>query len=479
MRASPLVLAPLSAIVIAACSAEPIGDLPESELTGQATSAIINGQLDTTRQAVVAIYSQEGQDAGLCSGTIVKVDPARGIGWVLTAAHCVETKPVVVLQGDDITAPDLQYEVIDYEADPRYTGATGSPADFAVIRIAGVDATTPTIPLVSSPDGLSTGTPVVSVGYGRTTLIRSGVSDQNTVRRRVAKTIDQLTSQAIAYNMTSSGICQGDSGGPVLVGSGASEKVAGVHSYVQGDCNGTGVSGRVSFGRPFIEGELTRALPREDCSLCKKIENSGNGRCAELTRACLDDRECSALYDCLSRGGASCMKKFPKGEGPLNAVLECGCTGRCESACGPTAGCNEVPKCGFAMRAGDCATCTESSCCAEQQACAADGECYLCLKGGDADPSCERNALRRAVTRCQESKCRAECSDAAPDAEPSGEDDDEDEDDADDDAAGTRTVRTTGCAVGGPQGTGLGGGAAWLGLGLALAGVVARRARAR
>ena len=186
----------------------------------QTSSAVINGQLDTTHQAVVAIVLQSGSQGGLCSGTIVKTDPATHIGWVVAAAHCVDLPPVFVLQGDDFSQASgvLRYDVIDYKADSRYGGQVGSPYDFAVLRIAGVDATTPTIPLASASDGLAVGTNVLSVGYGRTTLIASGAGTENTVRRRVAKSLGQV-GQMIAYDMASSGICQGDSGGPVLVGS--------------------------------------------------------------------------------------------------------------------------------------------------------------------------------------------------------------------------------------------------------------------
>ena len=182
MRASPLVA--VASVVscllglglclcLGACSsADP--SAPADPRVGQTSSPIINGQVDTTHQAVVAIALQQGSQGGLCSGTIVKVDPATHIGWVLTAAHCVDIPPVLVLQSNDfsMTTGTLRYDIVDYEADSRYSGQTGSPYDFAMVRIAGVDANTPTIPLVGSPDNLTVGTNVVSVGYGRTTLMK-------------------------------------------------------------------------------------------------------------------------------------------------------------------------------------------------------------------------------------------------------------------------------------------------------------------
>ena len=189
MRTSFLLAVAWIAVVVGACAVTPEHREPPAEdgRIGTAASAIINGQPDTTHQAVVAIVLQSGSQGGLCSGTIVKTDPVKHIGWVLAAAHCVELPPVYVLQADDFSQVSqvLKYDVIDYNADSRYGGMIGSPYDFAVIRIAGVDATTPTIPLASANDGLTVGTNVVSVGYGRTSLIASGAGTENTVRRRV------------------------------------------------------------------------------------------------------------------------------------------------------------------------------------------------------------------------------------------------------------------------------------------------------
>lgn len=414
MRASFLLgVLPAVALSLAACGASdvPTTDGRAVEPIGKTSSAVINGQLDTTHQAVVAIVLQQGQQGGLCSGTIVKTDPATHIGWVVAAAHCVEIPPVFVLQGDDFSQSNvLRYDVIDYKADSRWAGQVGSPYDFAVLRIAGVDASTPTIPLVGASDGLAVGTPVLSVGYGRTSLIASGAGTENTVRRHVSKTLGQV-GQMIAYDMQNSGICQGDSGGPVIVTSGGVEKVAGVHSYVQGDCNGTGVSGRVSFDLSFLSGEIAKPTPTQDCDLCGKIYNSGNGQCAAATKKCLLDKECGGYYQCLSGGASkqSCLTKFPKAEGPFNVAANCTCTQACATECKGTIECAGTPKCGYKLPAGSCATCTESACCDETLACAADGACYVCLKTKDAAAECATNAARQKMATCVASKCKTEC----------------------------------------------------------------------
>ncbi len=419
MRApSPAVVCSSIALAISlslvACGVQRAPD-PE-EATSRVASPIINGELDTTHQAVVAVVAQDGNASGLCSGTIIKVDATTKVGWVFTAAHCVDVAPVMVLQGDDFFSDQvIRYEILDYTADARYDGQTGSPFDFAMVRILGVDATTPTIPVATSPDGLAAGTPVVSVGYGRTTLLSAGDTDQNTKRRRVAKTLSQVSSTLIAYDMSTRGICQGDSGGPVLVTSGGVEKVAGIHSFVQGDCNGFGVSGRTTAAASFIAAELAKAPPPATCKTCEAIANSGNNECANLTRACLADTQCGAFYNCITGCGntetcrASCVKKFPKAEGPFTAATACTCTRACSTQCNATFACKSIPKCGYALPAGECSTCTEGACCDQTFACTADAVCFGCLKGGDADPACATNAKRKALATCVATSCKEPC----------------------------------------------------------------------
>lgn len=451
MRA-PVLLAATAALVVGCAASSP----PEAggERPSSASAAIINGAADTTHQAVVSIILQQGQAGGICSGTIVKVDPATKIGWVLTAAHCVEIPPVLVIQGDDFESPSaLQYQIIDYAHDTRYQlgGSAGQLYDVAVVRIAGVDASTPTIALASSPDGVVQGTPVVAVGYGRTTLTGSGSGDTNTVRRRVALTVGQVTNAQLRYDMSARGFCQGDSGGPDLVTSGGTERVVGVHSYVEGDCDGVGASGRVAGNRTFIDAELAKAPPPASCGLCEQIASSGSNECARLTSACLSDKDCKGFYDCLGGCGgtstckATCLGKFPKAEGPFTAAAGCVCTRACAAECGSTLSCRGVAKCGYKFPAGDCATCTEASCCQEALDCGADGQCYLCLKGADADPACATNAARKKLATCVSTSCSRECAgtglDTGADPPPA------DEATPDGTPEGTTTTTTSGCAA--------------------------------
>ena len=141
---------------LAACSSV---DVPADNGMGAVGSPIVGGSPDTTHSAVVALLMEGAQGtAGACTGTIVKKDGS--VGYVLTAAHCVNTlKPYAVVEANDYAAPSaFVYKVLDYKFHPDYS-ATTDPEDVAVVRILGVTADTPTIPVTAASDGLAPGTP--------------------------------------------------------------------------------------------------------------------------------------------------------------------------------------------------------------------------------------------------------------------------------------------------------------------------------
>ena len=445
MRLSLVRSLPLLALGVA-CSMEPAG--PVGEDVGRASSAVINGSLDTAHPAVVALILAKGNQGGLCSGTIVKKDVQRRIGWVATAAHCVDVPPAIVVQAQDFSSPDaLRYDVIDFAADPRYSPQSGL-YDFAMVRIAGVDESTPVIPLTSAPDGIGSGSQVTSVGFGRTSLSEpTSPDDQNTQRRVVQKTVDQVTSTLIGYDMQTRGICQGDSGGPVLAGTGASQRIVGIHSFVQGDCDGRGYSARVTAGLSFFTQELNKALPEETCDLCERIANSGKSECAALSASCLADKDCKGYYECLAEGKkkSECVEQYPLAEGPFYAAANCVCSRACADLCSSSLSCSAVPKCGYDMEPGDCASCIESSCCQEETDCAADGQCYVCLKNNDADPECATNAARKKLATCAATKCKTECAESP--IQTGAEEPPAEEEAPPAAAPGTTTVTRTGCST--------------------------------
>jgi V8-like Glu-specific endopeptidase len=373
----------------------------------QRAQPIINGSLDTTRDAVIAILG----DQSLCSGTIIQTDPNRGLGWVLTAAHCVDDVPRYVAQGADFNDPDTYYEVVSYEAHPSYD-SRDTTYDFAVIVFAGADRSTPVIPAVGASDGLREGGAVTSVGYGRTTP--SYAQDTgNTRRRRVNRVISDLYQELIVYNISDAGICQGDSGGPVLANVNGQEKVVGVHSSVSGDCEGEGYSGRVTLVySTWLVGQLGGEV-EPSCELCQQVATSGNGECVPIIEDCNNSRSCSALLECLQNCNTeacsqNCASDNPQGVQEYLAIFDCVCEDACPSECGGTDFCPEPAACGIAFSDETCNNCQERECCAEARDCGDDATCLGCLNG-TVTQGCNNNGAFNDYFECLQGGCASEC----------------------------------------------------------------------
>ena len=405
---------------LAACSSEyGAGEHGADETepaAGETATAIINGVNDTIHEAVVTVYDEQGGSAMLCSGTVVKVDAEHQIGYVLTAGHCAAVPPKYIYVGDDFQShATLRFEVIDYQKHPSYDGSVTSSYDFALIRFAGADATTPTMPVLPpAQDTLGEKSVVTCVGFGRTNT--PPASSINTVRQSIDRSLSATSPTKLSYSLSTGGICNGDSGGPALLAVGKTEYVAGVHSYVTGNCDGVGVSGRISAAYDWVNSVLSEPAPAATCDVCTKRVSSGNGACRKMDQACLADANCGNYSRCLAACSedacrSNCDSKYPLGVGPYNASRQCACSTECASACSGTALCESAPKCGYAASAGGaaCATCTESACCSELAACASDGTCYDCLQKGDAPAACATNAARAALGHCRERSCAPSC----------------------------------------------------------------------
>jgi secreted trypsin-like serine protease len=243
-----LVPSTLAALALSAVSCAPEAGMPREEFFGKAESWIVNGQVDTTHDAVVAVFSNQSG----CTATIIHVDGTNA--YALTAAHCFGFGALeVVAIGDNYNSPDDVLGIVDYQIHPQYSPQDSS-FDFALVRATGASASTPVIPaLRPSEDAVQVGTQVDHVGYG----LISYPNGQTTVRHHAIGSIAQMTLYQIAYEQPVSGPCSGDSGGPNLVTTPSGERVAGVISYGDEQCNQYGVSGRVSnvyegFIAPFI-----------------------------------------------------------------------------------------------------------------------------------------------------------------------------------------------------------------------------------
>ncbi len=290
-----------SSFAILAAAASACSSSPESsESVGKSSEGIVSGQPDTTHQAVVSIYGEQGNSAMLCSGTIVAVDASRQMGYVLTAAHCLAFPPKYVYVGDDFRAhATARLGVVDYQAHPSYAGEVTSSYDFALVRVTGVDATTPVMPFLRpEQDKLAADSVVTCVGFGRTT--EPPASNENTQRQSIDRTLDSVTTTKLSYSLATGGICNGDSGGPALVNIDGTAYVAGVHSYVTGNCDGTGVSGRISAAADWVSQVVAQPPPGPQCG----YPWSGGGcalctdaSCCDELAACAADGTCRTCLD--------------------------------------------------------------------------------------------------------------------------------------------------------------------------------------
>jgi hypothetical protein len=326
----------LGFVVLAACASPDSA----SEATSSTASAIINGSDDTTHGAVVTVIANAaGNTIDICTGTIVQIDATTGTGWVATAAHCVlDGPPIIVWEGanwgDKTTR--VRHNVVSYASDQRFDlDRPQDGYDFAVIRIDGVTASTPFIPLAGAPDAVAVGAAVDNLGFGRTTKPPAS-AEGNTKRRLVSTRIAETTATLLSYDAATEGACQGDSGGPWLVGDGANRRVVGIDSYGNSTCDGFAVAGRVQSGLDFFHAQLGLAVP-EACALCTNIAHSSGGRCANDTaescicKACA--KECACIGSELPDAGVVTEPTAPPADaGPTIVIVHTPGKGGCATS---------------------------------------------------------------------------------------------------------------------------------------------------
>ena len=402
----------LFSFVLAGCVQ---GAPPEDGPAGQSEQPIINGQKDTTHDAVVAVLGNQSA----CTGTIIHKDVAAKRGYVLTAAHCVEDPPQVVVRGTNYLN-GTQYPVVGYLAHSSYNGEV---YDFAMVTFSWSQAEPPVIPaMTGAQDTLAAGSNVKFLGYGVTEN-----SNNNSTRYYFDGKIQQVKALTFSYNQSNSGPnannggpCFGDSGGPALfVVPGVGEVVAGVTSYGDQNCNQYGVSGRVSAIGPWISNYIMNGGGGggQTCDQCAQEATSAGGACIGPVNSCFNNTQCASFVECLDACQTQtcvdqCVQSYPNGVNGYLAILSCLCDTGCQSECGGEPFCqgggNEG--CGFTAEDPQCLSCFEGNCCAQGSACAADQACADCLTGANPDPSClDQNVKAAQFYQCLAQKCGTEC----------------------------------------------------------------------
>ena len=291
-------LAAGSVSLLVGCSAV---ETPDSQ-SAIAREAIIGGTLTTGDEAVVLLaVGQNGNYQEYCTGTLVAPQT------VLTAAHCIEAygqgNYYYVLFGPTVRSPHKVVKTAAQYANPCYQVSSAACPnnqekayyDFGVLKLEQPVLDVAPIEMSSLPMSTADiGKKIRHVGFG---ITETGRGDGT--KREVTYNVRSVLPLALESGAMGAQTCSGDSGGPAFMVTPGStrERVVGVVSFGDQDCNQFGVDGRVDVGLGWIN---TTMLQWE-------VPSCGeDGRCAancpqiDQDCVCVADGQCTA--DCHSPG---------------------------------------------------------------------------------------------------------------------------------------------------------------------------------
>ncbi|NUP13004.1 MAG: trypsin-like serine protease [Polyangiaceae bacterium] len=304
----------LSTVVVfaAGCQAEvcvePSGS--DADQVGSSEHPIIGGSVDEVHTSTVAILFQKPEGRGVCSGTVIA---RRGeLGFVLTAAHCVQGEVQHVYEavdwrdceaGGDAEHCNASYVPVSAKAHPSYNATTGGNDDFAIVTFKGATENTSVTPVAKTADELTAGKTILLSGYGRT---YAGANDPdaefNSQRHQVGALVSSLTARWIMIDgSTGKTACFGDSGGPAFDTIDGVQHVVGVAANGDANCEEVANYGRVtdvyeSFILPIIGADVEP--PCADCGSGGAASNTGgSGAGGEFPESCAPGTGSEAVVD--------------------------------------------------------------------------------------------------------------------------------------------------------------------------------------
>lgn len=306
------------AVSTAACADDGSGDVDaEAAEVGDARAAIVGGDVEPGRPAVVAIVHRDAPQQLICSGVLITSS------IVVTAAHCLHphvtgapADELAVVFGESLTAEETRIDVTDGAYHPAWKlDDPESANDIGAVRLA---IPAPVDPIALGP-GPSTGEEVVLVGYGDTgrTISSSGVKRSGeAVVAAIGESWFRMDRDEEHPTATT---CSGDSGGATLAVSGGVEVLIGVHS--RGDCATAVWNERVDvhasgflksflgeFGGCMEDGACALGCPSPDPDCPCAADDVCNAACGDADPDCDgEDAPCDEADESCPCAGGDCQ----------------------------------------------------------------------------------------------------------------------------------------------------------------------------
>jgi V8-like Glu-specific endopeptidase len=225
--------------IMTGCGPDP---LPSERLQ----SRIINGTIDTTHSAVVALVAQ---GADFCTGTVI------GPRTVVSAGHCQRqtgytASDLTVFFGNAVGGAGTSLHTTSWTTHPEYKEqADGTLVNDVSVIVLAQDAPVEPMAWQSTPLPNIVGKTALMVGYGVT---NAAAQTGSGTRRQVNQVITAQDASLIYYGDGKAGTCQGDSGGPTFLDVDGTPTVIAVTSFGDQTCVQEGANTRLDTRSSFI-----------------------------------------------------------------------------------------------------------------------------------------------------------------------------------------------------------------------------------